>query len=260
MTFPRIEKKPLMTGNTMNNGPSSVNVLEVVVDLEKSWHLTMLERKCSSDAFPIQELTLTLRTAIHDNVNLISSNLHRLCKSIERMHHLLILKIYSDIEEKVHIRSSSIHTLVIQGLDLEKCDCPCLQEMDVSFRIHRVRHDCSLFQNMPNSVKTLTIRIQENSENDVTKYFPARDHHDLKTDYIGGMVENSNSSPTSVVRKRNLHETQMSGGDLEIDLHEFEEEIHKLLLKKMLRIEKLCLVPSRECTILQDEYHVKEIL
>ena len=132
--------------------------------------------------------------------------------------------------------------------------------MDVSFRIHRVRHDCSLFQNMPNSVKTLTIRIQENSENDVTKYFPARDHHDLKTDYIGGMVENSNSSPTSVVRKSYLHETQMSGGDLEIDLHEFEEEIHKLLLKKMLRIEKLCLVPSRECTILQDEYHVKEIL
>lgn len=235
----------------MNYGTSSVNALEVVVDLGKSWHIDVLESKCSSHDFPIQELTLTLRTVIHDDVNLISSNLHRLCKSIERMHHLLILKIYSDVEQKVQIRSASIQMLVIQGLDIEKCDCPCLQEMDVSFRLHRVRHDSLLFQNMPNSVKTLTIRIQDRSnENDLTEYFPARD----------GMVANSNSSPTCVARKCYLDETQMPGDNLELDLFEFEEEIHKLLLKKMLRIEKLCLVPSRQCTFLQEKFHAKEIL
>ncbi|GFH51473.1 predicted protein [Chaetoceros tenuissimus] len=244
----------------MAYGTSTVNVLEVVVDLGKSWHIDVLESKCSSHDFPIQELTLTLRTVIHDAVNLVSSNLHRLCKSIERMQHLLILKIYSDVEQKVQIRSASIHTLVIQGLDIEKCDCPCLQEMDVSFRMKRVRHDCSLFQNMPNSVKTLTIRIQDRSdENDLIEYFPARDHDHLKID-IGGMVVNSNSSPSSVARKSYLDETQMPGGDLELDLFEFEEEIHKLLLKKMLRIEKLCLVPSRQCTFLQEKFHAKEIL
>lgn len=200
---------------------------EIVIHIEEKWHIDLL----SSVSSQLQHLTLSIRSnnsnatddreqkqTNSDDLPPLASDrqMDPLIKAIENMEKLTKLRIQSAVCGTFRIRSLSLEHLVFQGaLILEECSCPRLKIMDISFAIDGMKDDNHIiFKELPRSVEELTLRIDDSA-------------------HIRNDDEHSEDNVKNI-----------SGGRYD----DYEDEIQRLMLQKMVRLKRLQLMPADSCS------------
>jgi hypothetical protein len=213
---------------------SSRRSLEIVINIEEKWHINLL----SNVAPQLQHLTLTIRTnskAKEDHhqkptdsdshcPSASNHDLDPLIKVIENMTKLTKLRINSEVCGTFRIRSTSLEHLLFQGaLVLEECSCPRLRTMDISFALDGMKDDDHIiFKELPRSVEELTLRID--------------DYDSTRTGAQDGDGDGDGDAGDN--------------GKSFYRVNDYEDELQRLLLQKMVRLKRLQLVPSERCRFL----------
>jgi hypothetical protein len=220
----------------------------MVIDLKEKRHIDLLSNVSSQ----LQNLTLTIRrtqsfeekeedadasesdyeaTAIASTISRTDSQyqlqlpsasseeVNPLMRIIENMEHLTKLRIFSEVSGNFSLRSISLEHLFFQGaLVLDECSCPRLITMDISFPLDAMKDDDHIiFKRLPPSIEELTLRMDDNIVH-------------VGQDYDVDCRHNGEDSVCGV--------------------NDYEDEIQRLLLQKMVRLKRLQLVPSQGCSFL----------